>query len=50
MIDCIVCVWCETVAKNWVCWSTTYVEEFAYLCSNNCLMQWLVRLPAEVEE
>jgi hypothetical protein len=48
--DCIVCAWCERVTADWVCWSTTYVEHFAYFCSNNCLMQWLVHLPAQVED
>jgi hypothetical protein len=28
-MDCIVCVMCETLTDDWVCWSTTYVEEFA---------------------
>jgi hypothetical protein len=48
--ECIVCAWCERVTTDWVCWSTTYVEHFAYFCSNNCLMQWLVHLPAHVEQ
>ena len=48
--ECIVCAWCERVTTDRVCWSTTYVEHFAYFCSNNCLMQWLVHLPAHVEQ
>ena len=46
MIDCIVCAWCDAVSADWVCWSTTYVEEFAYFCSNDCLMAWLAVLTA----
>jgi hypothetical protein len=48
--DRIVCVRCDTVSRDWVCWSTTYVEEFAYFCSNECLIQWLLHLRAHVED
>jgi hypothetical protein len=50
MIDTIVCLVCETLTKDWVCWSTTYVEEFAYFCSNDCMVKWLLHLRAQVED
>jgi hypothetical protein len=48
--DCILCTRCETVTTDWVCWSTTYVEHFAYFCSNACMIQWLLHLRAQTED
>jgi hypothetical protein len=49
-MNCIVCVMCETLTDDWVVWGAAYVEEVYYFCSNDCLIQWLVRLGLEVTD
>jgi hypothetical protein len=44
---CIICGMCEAIADDWVCWGSAYVEEVFYFCTNDCLVQWLVRCAEE---
>jgi hypothetical protein len=33
---CIICVMCEAIADDWVCWGSASVEEVFYFCTNDC--------------
>lgn len=49
-MDSIVCLVCETVTATWVMRCEQYVEEVDFFCSNDCLLQWLLRLKTAVED